>query len=67
MYTLSKHALINRAAPMRSSCHMKRIMASPEVLERGSHTYHAISAMQGTQTQRASHLLRHPQNLGQHF
>ena len=25
----SKHASINRATPMMSSCHMKRIMASP--------------------------------------
>ena len=29
MYTLSKHASINQAAPMMLSCHMKRIMARP--------------------------------------
>ena len=64
MYTLSKHASINRATPMMSSCHIENQSRESwhhiEVLETGSHTYHTNPAMQGTQTQGSSCLLRHP-------
>ena len=53
MDTLSKYASMKRATPMMSSCHH---LEAPET---GSHTYHADPAMQGTQTEGASRLLRH--------
>ena len=43
MYTLSKHASINQATPMTSSCHMNRIMASP----RGAQIVRAHSSQTG--------------------
>ena len=54
-YTLSNCASINRAIPMMSSCDMSHNITL-EVLETGSHTYHADPEMQGTRTQGASHL-----------
>ena len=67
MYTLSEHASVNQATRIYlTSLSHEEIHGITvgdhdlEVLKTGSHTYHANPAMQGTQTQCASHLLRHP-------
>ena len=44
---LSFQACVNdRATPMMSYCHMKRIRTPPGVLKTGFHIYHANPAMQ---------------------